>query len=149
MPIPTTAVDVPNDTTPNEWSILPPAEYLDADNKKNLLMRQEPQLIPRPQTYSANSGFYNVFISPAPTTDQQVLDWARNVAFSLVDINQGPNVESAANANIRAKNNIFKPDNLVYPRANGGIPAVNNNPAYLYNNPSANALSNAGINYHE
>jgi|694.fasta_scaffold02596_4 hypothetical protein len=149
MPIPTNATTAPVAPTRNTPGL--DSQRLEYNpnhpNTQNLLMRQSPQLIPKPQGYNSPSGFYNVFMATAPIRDQQVLDWARDDVKSLVDINVGPNVETATDSNKRSLNNIFRPSGFLYPRANGGIPAINNDPQYLYNNPVSNVLSNAGTNY--
>jgi hypothetical protein len=160
MPIPTNAPEAP-DPPPRSPTSVDEArlEYFNPDrvtldsNNQNLLVRNRPQIIPRPKTKLFPSGYYNVFMASTPTGDKQVLDWAKYTVGSLVDIEDGAYVESMLESNLRSKNNIFKPDNLNYTRANLGIVNNFNNPPsynFMYTSQSgiSNYLSNAGMNYH-
>lgn len=165
MPIPTSATAPPPPEPRNSPTLdTQRPEYVLAENNQAINIRYQPQLIPRPAMKNVPSGYYNVFLRNAtpnneeaipPITNQEVLNWARYTVFSLVDNRKdGTNVETAANSNIRAKNNIFAPSGLTYPNANGGALTENimniniNTPQYQYYRPVANDLSNAGTNYY-
>lgn len=119
-------------------------EYIASDQ----VVRNQPQLIPRPPAVSPPflpSGFYPVlFPQGTVITEPLMVGWARQNGI-LKDLTaEIPNL-----ANIRADFNIFRPQGLSYPRANGplGPPPPNN--YTLVNNYSVfvNDLSNAGTNY--
>jgi hypothetical protein len=150
MPIPTTAALAPSAPYGNNPLNGQRLEYYNFTNNVNLLMRQAPQLIPKPEGNITASGFYNVFMTIAPTTDAEVLYWAKNTVESIVEKS-----ETISDSNIRAKDNIFSPNGLTYPRANGGVVIQQQNnsnpPAYPYDNAigyGENVLSNAGTNYY-
>ena len=136
----------PRDSSEPEINGVRP-EYIDTKNSQIQTIRNQPQLIPRPVSTSAPftpSGFYSVFFARDPTDDGTVLSRARSdgILKSLTG-------ENLSVSNQRAISNIFKPDDLIYPRANGpsGPPPPGNYTLVNNSNIYVNDLSNAGTNY--
>jgi hypothetical protein len=118
-------------------------EYNDSKNFPGIDIRNRPQLIPRPKSEFAASGYYDVLFSPGTSiTDNFVIAKARENLI-LIDLKG----ESANAANTRADFNIFKPEERIYPRANGPLGPPTDYTLVDNYNVEANDLSNAGTNY--
>jgi hypothetical protein len=104
-----------------------------------------PQLFPRitkPPAPTNLSKAFDISFSVAPSSKSIVISRAESDKILIA-----PSVEAISVSNNKARYNIFKPVNLVYPRANAATVPSNHIVTDNIYNIDSNHLSNAGTNY--